>query len=897
MDIDALVSQGVQQPLIDAWKANGISALTECQHSVLARETIWEGKNVLVVAPTSSGKTFVGEVLAAKSAYTLKRAIFLVPYKAIAEEKYLEFRQRYGELGVSVVISDGDHTTFDRGIRRGDFGIAVIVYEKMAQLLIQAPGILVDCSLIVVDEIQMIADRTRGPSLEILLTHIRQMAEQPQIIGLSATISDLGGLESWLDADVVDIQARPVPLWEGVAFPGGSSELENVDSKRRQPSPDVTSVTVPQSSWSSGSKLDVIYKILAAEGLSKQFLIFTTRVDDTASTARRLAHVLPAEPVTSEVRARISTLETTRVSEFLNQWIDKRVAYHNAGLSLQERRLIEQFFREGNIRVLVTTSTLAAGVNTPADVVIIADYKRYDFSRMSSVPISVEEYKNCVGRAGRFGISSEGRSYLIVDKPSETSLVKVNYIFGHHRRLRSSIPDTHDVGALALQFLALELMTNEDELKDLIRHSFAFHYYFQTENGREEFLVQFMESLSDLAANGLTDYQCGQITVTDLGEVASTSGMSLKSFYELLNALIRSTRDSPRISDLILAICKFSELSSLPPYDANERGKALGEWLAGRPTLEIIEEYSGRYEVGAGHIQRIGETAGWILNTAAGIAEVADLMYDGEKLAEELAGLAQRCRFGAPSAVIPIAELGFLHRSELNLLVNNSAGRVLDTAHKILDSDSKDFVGILSPRRARMLQERIFDRIGESLSSRKFGHLSRADRFGNLRPLVERCYVERGKDFEVALEDILISDYVDIEVHRFTQQRTGQPDLEISGSQGTVVIQATVSDDDKKPVNWAKAREVLSSVGYSGQAANFVTVARPCFHDVAIGNANEIASRRDQRLLLIPVTELIEVLLAEVEGKIANGGLLRVLEGAHGHFVAEGWSDGLGETS
>ena len=93
-------------------------------------------------------------------------------------------------------------------------------------------------------------------------------------------------------------------------------------------------------------------------------------MDDTASTARDLAHVLPAEPVAPEVRSRISGLEVTRTSEFLNQWIDKRVAYHNAGLSLEERRLIEQFFRDGTVRVLVTTSTLAAGVNTPADVVI-----------------------------------------------------------------------------------------------------------------------------------------------------------------------------------------------------------------------------------------------------------------------------------------------------------------------------------------------------------------------------------------------------------------------------------------------------------------------------------------------------------------------------------------------
>ena len=891
MTIDTLISQGIQQPLIDTWKNTGISTLTECQARVLSHEPLWEGRNILVVAPTSSGKTFVGEVLAAKSAFSLKRAIFLVPYKAIAEEKYDEFRERYGSLGISVVISDGDHTTFDRDIRRGDFGIAVIVYEKMALLLIQSPGILVDCSLIVVDEIQMIADRTRGPSLEVLLTHIRQLEEQPQIIGLSATMSDLGGLDQWLDADVVNIQGRPVPLWECIAFPMGTSELENVETKERRTGLDLASVAMPQSTWSPGNKLDIAYRILVTEGLSKQTLIFRTRVDDTASTARDLAYVLPAEPVAPRVRDQIGGLEETRVREFLNQWIDKRVAYHNAGLSLEERRLIERLFRDGVIRVLVTTSTLAAGVNTPADVVIVVDYKRYDFGRRTSVPIPVADYKNSVGRAGRFGITAEGHSYLIVENPNETRLVRPNFLLGQSQPLKSSIPQATDVGALALRLLSLGLIKSEDDLRDSIRHSFAFKHYFHGEDDRDKFLAQFMESLGDLEANGLTGRDSGGLTVTDLGLVASSSGMSLASFYELLKALTDPTRNVDCDAELLAFLCEFSEFQSLRPYDGDGRTAVLNEWLTGTPTSQIIENYSGQYEIGAGHIRGIGETAAWMLNTAARIANVPGLLLNGERRSKEFEELAQRCRIGAPSEVALIAELRVLDRSELNLLVNNSTGKVLDTPHKVLDADRNDFVGILSPDRAERLRAAIIDGIGESMSSRRFGHASRADRFGGLRPLVERCYDQQGTDFEVALEQLLNAQGVDIEVHRFIQQRTGQPDLEISGSEGTIVIQATASEDNRKPVSWGKAREVVSSVGYSGQASNFVTVARPGFHDVAIGNASEIAARGDQQLLLIPLPELIDVLLSEIEGNLPSGGLLSILEGARGHLVAEEWSD------
>ena len=889
MHIDSLTSQGIQQPLIDSWKNTGITALTECQEQVLSYQPLWEGENILVVAPTSSGKTFVGEVLAAKSAFSLKRAVFLVPYKAIAEEKYAEFRERYGSLGISVVISDGDHTRFDRDIRRGDFGIAVIVYEKMAQLLIQSPGILVDCSLIVVDEIQMIADRTRGPSLEILLTNIRQLIEQPQIIGLSATMTDFGGLDSWLEADVINVQRRPVPLWEGIAYAIGSTELENIETNERQLGPDLASVGVPRSAWSPGSKLDIAHRILLAYGGSKQALIFRTRVDDTAATAGSLAYVLPAEPVAPEIRGLIGGLEETRVSSFLNQWIDKRIAYHNAGLSLEERRLIEQLFRDGIIRILVSTSTLAAGVNLPADVVILLDHKRWDFGRRTNLPIPVQEYKNSVGRAGRFGIRTEGHSYLVVDSADEARLLQPYYLFGMPQRVKSSMPEATDKGALALGLLTRGVINSEDSLRDSIRHSFAFNHCFDNEGDRDRFLSDIMESLEDLEANKLTCHASGGLVVTDLGAIAASSGMSLPSFYQLLKALKAPEMNAERVSYLLSLLCQLDELHPFRPYDDDERAKALGEWVAGNPISQIIETYSGRYEIGSGHIRRIGETAAWMLQTAARIAEVPGLLVEGEAISKELTELAQCCKFGVPNVVVSIAELGVLHRSELNLLVNNSTGRVLDTLHKILDTESKDFVGILSPQRAELLQAAILDQIGESMANRRFGHSTRADRFVGLRPLVERCYDQQGTDFEIALEELLNAQFPDFKVNRFGKQRTGQPDLEVTGSQGTIVVQATASEDNMKPVNWRKAQEVLSSVGYSGQASNFVTVARPGFHDVAIGNANEIAERGDQQLLLFPLPELIEVFLTEIEGKVPSGSLLSVFEGERGHFSVEEW--------
>ena len=896
MKVDMLTNRGIQKPLIDIWKNAGIATLTDCQQKVLSHQPLWNGKNILVVAPTSSGKTFVGEVLAADSALSMKRAILLVPFKAIAEEKYAEFKDRYGPLGISVAISDGDHTLFDNEIRRGDFGIAIIVYEKMAQLLVQSPGILVNCSQMIVDEIQMIADPTRGPRLEVLLTHVRRLSEQPQIIGLSATMSDLGGLDFWLGADVIESTKRPVPLWEGIAFPVGSTELVNVETGKRKAGPNLASTAIPKTASFSNSKLDVSYRILLEEGLSKQTLIFRTRVDDTVSTARELAHVLPAVPVEPMVRDRIASLEETPTRDFLNQWIDKGVAYHNAGLALDERRTIEQFFREGVLRVLVTTSTLAAGVNTPADTSIVLDYKRYVYAQRTSLPVPVEEYRNSVGRAGRFGLALEGHSYLIVEDANEQRLVEINYLSGNPRQLRSAMPVASDVGVLALGLLSLGQIEDEADFRETIRCSFAFSHYFSTDNDRDRFLVQFMEALGDLEVNELMSRDSNGLQLTELGSVASSSGMSLQSFYELIKAVKQAAMNGEDVTDLLPLLCRLQEFQSLRPYDEDERAEAQGDWVAGRPTSEIIEQYSGRYAVGAGHIRSIGESAAWMLNTASRIADVSGLFSDGQTAKQELENLAQRCKFGVPSELAPIAELRVLHRSELGLLANNSTGRVLNTFHKILDATSDDFVGILSPQRAKALQNAILGRIGESISSRRYGHAIRADKFAGLRPLIERCYDLQGTDFEKALEELLKSQWVDINARRFGNQRTGQPDLEVTGSSGTVVIQATASQDGKKPISWSKAKEVLASVGYSGKATNYLTVGRPGFHEVAIGNATEMAERQDQMLLLMPLTELVEFFLLEAERKIHQGSVLRVLEDSRGYFSSDEYLDTLGGT-
>src|SRR5581483_625387 len=196
-----------------------VQELTEIQAKAVEAGVFDAKTNLLVVGPTSSGKTLVGEMAAASSSYRNRRhGIFLVPYRALADEHFANFRARYGEL-MNVVISTSDWTEFDDDVRSGNFGLAVLTYEKLTGLLVDHPQILDRCSVIVVDEVQMLGDGARGANLEKTLTQVLLHEQSPQLVALSASLDELNKLDDWLRAKLVMVNERPVPLEEGVLAP------------------------------------------------------------------------------------------------------------------------------------------------------------------------------------------------------------------------------------------------------------------------------------------------------------------------------------------------------------------------------------------------------------------------------------------------------------------------------------------------------------------------------------------------------------------------------------------------------------------------------------------------------------------------------------------------------
>src|SRR4030067_194391 len=173
MQIDRLSKFNLPESVLKSWKTHQGSKLLPLQIQAVNRYGLLEGKSVLISSPTSSGKTFCGEMAAVSQLSKGGKVIYLVPLKAVAEEKYADFQQKYGLLGLRVLLSTSDHPECDSALEKADFDLGILVFEKFDQLLVKQLFILPTISLVIVDELQLIFDPGRGAVLEKALCKLK----------------------------------------------------------------------------------------------------------------------------------------------------------------------------------------------------------------------------------------------------------------------------------------------------------------------------------------------------------------------------------------------------------------------------------------------------------------------------------------------------------------------------------------------------------------------------------------------------------------------------------------------------------------------------------------------------------------------------------------------------
>ena len=195
----------------------GIKKLRPAQEKSV-KAGLLEGNNLLVCTPTASGKTLVAELTAIKSIIEREgKTIYIVPLKALATEKYKEFKKKYSGIA-NIALSIGDLDSEEKGL--SNFDLIITTSEKLDSLIRHHSPWLRDVKIIIVDEVHLLNDPTRGPTLEILITILRQLLKNIQIISLSATIGNPEELAEWLEAELVIDDWRPVKLHKGIYHEG-----------------------------------------------------------------------------------------------------------------------------------------------------------------------------------------------------------------------------------------------------------------------------------------------------------------------------------------------------------------------------------------------------------------------------------------------------------------------------------------------------------------------------------------------------------------------------------------------------------------------------------------------------------------------------------------------------
>ncbi len=424
--LDAIVGLedlGIDRRVVPILAAQSITALYPPQEE--AWKAIQKGRNTLVAIPTASGKSLLAYLaIAHRWLATGKKALYIVPLRALASEKHEEM-QAFKVLGLTVGIATGDLD--DRDPRLGRFDVIVCTSEKADALLRHRTTWVQEIGCVVVDELHLLHDAGRGPTLEVILARFRALIPDAQIVGLSATVQNAKELAAWLDAELVTSDWRPVTLHVGTY---GGDRLDFLGQK-------------PRKLAAGGDPVASLVEDTIKSG--GQCLVFVSTRKSAESQAMKLAGVV-RDLLDPDALARLQDAigalddggEGSPTAKKLRLLCASGVSYHTAGLDSAQRRFIEGAFRKGLLKVICATPTLAAGVNTPARRVIIRDLTRFEAGE-GSRPLPVMEVKQMMGRAGRPRYDPFGEAVLIVKSEEQRELFVEGYLEGEPEPVTSKL--------------------------------------------------------------------------------------------------------------------------------------------------------------------------------------------------------------------------------------------------------------------------------------------------------------------------------------------------------------------------------------------------------------------------------------------------------------------------
>jgi helicase len=624
------------------------------------------GNNLLVAIPTASGKTLVAEMAMHRHIADGGKCLYIVPLKALASEKYEEFRNK----DVRVGIATGDFDRRDDMLGRND--IIVATSEKVDSLLRNNARWIADITLLVVDEVHLIDSEGRGPTLEMVIAKMRYRNPSMQIIGLSATIGNPGVLAGWLNAGLVTSTWRPVDLRQGV-YCGDRIHFREGGRTVRKVSKNYDDINLC---------LDTL-----AEG--GQCLVFVSSRRNAEAFAKRAAAAIKNDdPALAEYAEKLSGSAETEMVRTLAACVAQGAAFHHAGLSRPERSIVEEGFRRGFIKCISSTPTLAAGLNLPARRVIIRDYTRFSAGE-GMQPIPVCEYHQMAGRAGRPRLDPYGEAILIAKDEGQIEELFEWYIDAPAEEIHSKLAEPTALYTHVLSLIASGFAGTREDL-----HSFMDRTFYVHEHRQGRLMKKAMDtSLSFLVTAEMITEVGDHLGATEFGTLVSRLYIDPRSasviigglreqtaFSDLgLLQLICSTPDMPKLyarnADLNtlsrMMDAREGDLWMQPPDDDDETeayyralktAMLLSDWMDELSETKICE----RYSVGPGDIFGMVESVNWLLHATTELTRMFKLSFY-QKIKE----LEICMKNGIRRELLPLVRLRGIGRVRARRLFNN----------------------------------------------------------------------------------------------------------------------------------------------------------------------------------------------------------------------------------
>ncbi len=603
---------GLDPRIVEILRKQGIEELYPPQADAIGPALL--GENLVLAIPTASGKSLVAYLAILASVLRKGKALYIVPLRALAAEKYEDLKE-FESLGIKVGISVGDYDSVDPNLERLD--VIVATSERADSLLRHKTTWLQQLSVVVADEVHLINDGDRGPTLEVTLAKLRQVNPGAQVLALSATIKNSEQLARWLEAEHVKSEWRPVPLKEGVYFDSlvhfkdGSIQEVKVDE-------DDLSGLVTDIMASGGQALVFVNTRRSAEALARNLSrdIREKLSDKDLESLKKIADQLAR-----------GEEEATSMAARLGRCIEGGAAFHHAGLTNEQRSLVEKEFRKGRLKSLAATPTLSAGLNLPARRVIVRDLNRFDVN-LGLTPIPVLEVKQMCGRAGRPRYDSYGEAILFAKEEDDIDELIQDYFLSEPEAIESKLGSEPALRMHVLANIATgHVATEEDLFAFFNRTFFAFTGDVHMIRGK------ILEVLEFLAKEEFINRQDGFLKATFFGKRTSDLYIDPLGAVKMRDALhqaredrffhlwtVCTTPDMPKLylrrGDYAWVEQKIEEADLTFPVEDYDfflaevkTASLLDDWITERTEEEVTKKFG----VGPGDIRRMTDQAEWLL--------------------------------------------------------------------------------------------------------------------------------------------------------------------------------------------------------------------------------------------------------------------------------------------